>query len=50
MTDQRPTERPNEPGGPRLTALMTLCAYHGRDAHRDTRISGLPLTDGKQTP
>ncbi len=50
MTDQRPNERPNEPGGPLLTALMTLCAYHGRDAHRDTLISGLPLTDGKLTP
>ncbi|RFF26506.1 MULTISPECIES: type I secretion system permease/ATPase [unclassified Wenzhouxiangella] len=43
-------QRQSESGGPLLTALMTLCAYHGRAAHRDTLISGLPLTDGKLTP
>lgn len=46
MTDQRPRET----GGSLLTALMTLCAYHGRPAHRETLVTGLPLTDGKLTP
>ncbi|NDY95491.1 type I secretion system permease/ATPase [Wenzhouxiangella limi] len=46
MTDHHSSET----GGPLLTALITLCAYHGRAAHRDTLISGLPLTDGKLTP
>lgn len=46
MTDQRPRET----GGSLLTALMTLCAYHGRAAHRETLVTGLPLTDGKLTP
>ncbi|MFP4276141.1 MAG: type I secretion system permease/ATPase [Wenzhouxiangella sp.] len=46
MTEHHATET----GGPLLTALMTLCAFHGRAAQRDTLISGLPLTDGKLTP
>lgn len=45
-TDQHPIDT----GDPLLNALMTLCAYHGRAAHRDTLVSGLPLTDGKLTP
>src|SRR6056297_1334686 len=43
-------ERLNESGGPLLTALMTLCAYHGRAVHRDTLVTGLPLASGKLTP
>ena len=46
MTDQGPIET----GGPLLSALMALCLYHGRTAHRDTLITGLPLTNGKLTP
>ncbi|MEE4295984.1 MAG: type I secretion system permease/ATPase [Wenzhouxiangella sp.] len=43
-------QRLNDTGGPLLTALMTLCVFHGRAAHRDTLITGLPLTNGKLTP
>jgi ATP-binding cassette subfamily C protein LapB len=43
-------QRLNDTGGPLLTALMTLCVLHGRAAHRDTLITGLPLTSGKLTP
>lgn len=46
MTDQRQIE----PGGSLLSALLTLCHLHGRPAHRDTLISGLPLSDGKLRP
>lgn len=46
MTEPRPIET----GGALLSALMTLCHYHGRAVHRDTLVNGLPLTDGKLTP
>ncbi len=43
-------QNPNDTGGPLVTALMTLCLFHGRAAHRDTLVTGLPLTNGKLTP
>ena len=50
MEDSLTEQRSIETGGPLLTALMALCEYHGRAAHRDSLISGLPLTDGKLMP
>jgi len=43
-------QSPNEAGGPLLKALIILCHYHGRSAHPDSLLNGLPLNGGRLTP